>query len=186
MTNYPHKPVKNERLEVSLHVVIICLSRNICTSCILKAECACSCCPWDWRVDEPRTGLDDVEKRKLFPLPGLELRPLGHLARSQLLYWFPNNRLNTTCPSCCTYLGLYLLLTSRIEMTTLISVHAPGCVKPRSQLTAVSYSHLLEPLFPVSLNLTSSLSFMLVISDQYKWTRTTHMRPSNSERTDRF
>jgi hypothetical protein len=31
----------------------------------------------------PRTGLDDVEKRKFLPLPGLELRPLG---RSQQLY----------------------------------------------------------------------------------------------------
>jgi hypothetical protein len=30
--------------------------------------------------------LDDVEKRKLFTLPGLELRSLGRLARSQSLY----------------------------------------------------------------------------------------------------
>jgi hypothetical protein len=34
----------------------------------------------------PRTGLDDVEKRKLLTLPGLELRPLGRPARSQSLY----------------------------------------------------------------------------------------------------
>ncbi|PNF37610.1 hypothetical protein B7P43_G11987 [Cryptotermes secundus] len=34
-----------------------------------------------WRAD-----LDDVEKRKFFTLQGLELRPLGHLARSQSLY----------------------------------------------------------------------------------------------------
>jgi hypothetical protein len=26
---------------------------------------------------DPRAGLDDVEKRKFFILPGLELRPLG-------------------------------------------------------------------------------------------------------------
>jgi hypothetical protein len=32
---------------------------------------------------DPRTGLNDVEKRKLLTLPGLELRPLGHPARSQ-------------------------------------------------------------------------------------------------------
>jgi hypothetical protein len=26
----------------------------------------------------PRTGLDNVKNRKIFPLPGLEIRPLGH------------------------------------------------------------------------------------------------------------
>jgi hypothetical protein len=30
----------------------------------------------------PRTGLDDAERKKILPLPGLELRPLGHPARS--------------------------------------------------------------------------------------------------------
>jgi hypothetical protein len=35
----------------------------------------------------PRTGLDNVEKRKFLTLPGLELRPLGRSARSQSLYW---------------------------------------------------------------------------------------------------
>jgi hypothetical protein len=34
----------------------------------------------------PRAGLDDVEKRKFFTLPGLELRSLGRPARSQSLY----------------------------------------------------------------------------------------------------
>jgi hypothetical protein len=34
----------------------------------------------------PRTGLDDVEKRKFFMLPGLEFRPLARPARSQSLY----------------------------------------------------------------------------------------------------
>jgi hypothetical protein len=29
----------------------------------------------------PRTGLDDVEKRKFLTLPGLELRPLGRPVR---------------------------------------------------------------------------------------------------------
>jgi hypothetical protein len=32
-----------------------------------------------------RAGLDDVEKRKFFTLPGLELRPLGRPASSQSL-----------------------------------------------------------------------------------------------------
>jgi hypothetical protein len=34
----------------------------------------------------PRSGLNDVEKRKFLTLPRLELRPLGRPARSQLLY----------------------------------------------------------------------------------------------------
>jgi hypothetical protein len=35
---------------------------------------------------DPRAGLDDVEKRKLLTLPGLELRPLSCPAHSQSLY----------------------------------------------------------------------------------------------------
>jgi hypothetical protein len=34
----------------------------------------------DWMG--PRTGLDDVERRKILPLLGLEIRPLGRLACS--------------------------------------------------------------------------------------------------------
>jgi hypothetical protein len=34
----------------------------------------------------PRAGLDDVEKRKLLTVQGLELRPLGRPTRSQSLY----------------------------------------------------------------------------------------------------
>jgi hypothetical protein len=35
---------------------------------------------------DPKAGLDDVENRKFLTLPELELRPLGHAARSQSLY----------------------------------------------------------------------------------------------------
>jgi hypothetical protein len=35
---------------------------------------------------DPRADLDDVEKRKFLPLPGLELRTLGRPAHSQSLY----------------------------------------------------------------------------------------------------
>jgi hypothetical protein len=35
---------------------------------------------------DPRAGLDGVEKRKFFTLPGLELRTLGRPSRSQSLY----------------------------------------------------------------------------------------------------
>jgi hypothetical protein len=34
----------------------------------------------------PRTGLDDVERRKIVPLSGLELGLLGRSARNQSLY----------------------------------------------------------------------------------------------------
>jgi hypothetical protein len=34
----------------------------------------------------PRAGLDDMEKRKFLPPPGLELRPLGRAASSKSLY----------------------------------------------------------------------------------------------------
>jgi hypothetical protein len=35
---------------------------------------------------EARTGLDDVNKEKITPLPGPEFRPLGRPTRSQSLY----------------------------------------------------------------------------------------------------
>jgi hypothetical protein len=34
----------------------------------------------------PSVGLNDVEKRIVLPLPGLDLRTLGYPARSQQLY----------------------------------------------------------------------------------------------------
>jgi hypothetical protein len=41
---------------------------------------------------DPRAGLDDLENRKFLTLPGLELRPLSHPARSQSLYRLRNFR----------------------------------------------------------------------------------------------
>jgi hypothetical protein len=35
---------------------------------------------------DPRTGLDNLKKRKFLALPGLEMRPLSRPTRSQLLY----------------------------------------------------------------------------------------------------
>jgi hypothetical protein len=48
---------------------------------------------------DPRTGLDDVEKRKFLTPPGLELRRLGRPARSQSLYRLPEafKILNLVC-----------------------------------------------------------------------------------------
>jgi hypothetical protein len=39
---------------------------------------------------DPRTGLEEVEKKKFLTLPGLELRPLGRLSRNQSLYRLPS------------------------------------------------------------------------------------------------
>jgi hypothetical protein len=41
---------------------------------------------WTGSCGGHRAGLDEVQKRKFFTLPGLELRPLGSSARSQSLY----------------------------------------------------------------------------------------------------
>jgi hypothetical protein len=44
----------------------------------------------------PRTGMDDIEKRKILPLPGHEVGHLGRSARSQSLYRlsYPGSRRN--------------------------------------------------------------------------------------------
>jgi hypothetical protein len=39
--------------------------------------------PWLGGRVGPSTGLDDVERRQILPLPELELRPLGRQARSR-------------------------------------------------------------------------------------------------------
>jgi hypothetical protein len=45
-----------------------------------------SCTHWIGGWVRPRIGLDGMEKRKILPLTGLELAPLGHPALSQSLY----------------------------------------------------------------------------------------------------
>jgi hypothetical protein len=52
---------------------------------------------------DPRTGMDDVEKRIFLNLPGFELRPLGRPAHGQSLYRlhypsFNNNNNNNNKP----------------------------------------------------------------------------------------
>jgi hypothetical protein len=60
-----------------------------------SASCPCRFTPgeraplgthWIDGLKGPRAGLDDMEKRKLLTLPGLELRPLGRPARSHWLH----------------------------------------------------------------------------------------------------
>jgi hypothetical protein len=49
---------------------------------------------------DPRTGLDDVEKRKFLTLPGLELRPLSRPARSQSQYRLTTEKWSTGMGRC--------------------------------------------------------------------------------------
>jgi hypothetical protein len=53
----------------------------------------------------PRAGLDNVEKTKFLTLPGLELRPLGHPARSQSLYWLRYPSSYYSLIGVCNYTG---------------------------------------------------------------------------------
>jgi hypothetical protein len=47
------------------------------------------CTQWIGGWVGPRTGLDDMEKRKILPLPGLKFRSLGRPVSIQSLYWLP-------------------------------------------------------------------------------------------------
>jgi hypothetical protein len=51
----------------------------------------------------PRTGLDDVEKRMFLTLPGIEFRTLCRAARSQSLY----RRYRLSYPNSCSQLSTY-------------------------------------------------------------------------------
>jgi hypothetical protein len=44
------------------------------------------CTHWIGGWVDPRSGLDDLDKRKFLTVPGLEINPLGRPARSQSLY----------------------------------------------------------------------------------------------------
>jgi hypothetical protein len=53
---------------------------------------------------DPRASLDDLEKRKFFTLPGLEVQPLSRPARSQSLYRLRYPGSNTIIYSMLIYL----------------------------------------------------------------------------------
>jgi hypothetical protein len=64
----------------------------------------------------PRASLDDMEKRKFLTLLVLELRPLGHPARSQSLYRLPypgsnccigDIKINRSFKNCKSMLGIF-------------------------------------------------------------------------------
>jgi hypothetical protein len=55
----------------------------------------------------PRTGLDDVEKRKFLTLPGLEIRPLGRPVRNPSLnrLSYPNSSHKLSLIENCKFLN---------------------------------------------------------------------------------
>jgi hypothetical protein len=74
---------------------------------------------WIWGWVSPRTGLDDVEKRKILPLTGLELRPIYRPARSQSLYRlrYPSSQLRKyiICISIYAYCERNIVFKSEIR-----------------------------------------------------------------------
>jgi hypothetical protein len=64
---------------------------------------------------DPRAGMDDVEKRKFFTLPGLELQPLDRPARSQS----DRNKKETNFMKKQTFL-CFSVYSVRIEAATVV------------------------------------------------------------------
>jgi hypothetical protein len=84
-----------------------CIIHVFSTSALVGGECSASrpgrlnpSTHWigDWL--DPRAGLDGVEKKKFLTLPGLALRLLCRLARSQSLYRLSYRGSKGRCTSC--------------------------------------------------------------------------------------
>jgi hypothetical protein len=79
------------------------------------------CTQWIGGWMDPRAGMDDVEKRKFLILPGLQLQPLRHPARSQSLYrlCYHGSRFSfcniCICPKKWSGVVSYKYLCSRIK-----------------------------------------------------------------------
>jgi hypothetical protein len=88
----------------------------------------------------PRTGVDDVEKRKILPLPGLELWQLGRPTRSQLLYrlfYGYNGCISLTQLTCCRckqdkdgFFCLQTLHPETVEVTKKVMESQSGATQP--------------------------------------------------------
>jgi hypothetical protein len=65
---------------------------------------------------DPRAGLADLEKRKFFTLPGLELQPICHPARNQSLY--PLRYPGSLCRVCrsAKLLHLFIVMSYKIPV----------------------------------------------------------------------
>jgi hypothetical protein len=104
----------------------------------------------------PSVGLDDLEKRQFLTLPGLELRPLGHLARRQSLCRlrypgsFPEDSIfhNHRCENLKSYKTIVVLLPpppERIDPKRYQKLLVRVPVMMRKQHVLVSVSLLLIP-----------------------------------------
>jgi hypothetical protein len=77
----------------------------------------------------PRAGLDDMERRKFLTLPGLELRPLGRPARSQLLDRLRSCNEHVKLPS-SNFIFVRMWMTNRkILPTVRLRMHQPNRVQ---------------------------------------------------------
>jgi hypothetical protein len=77
----------------------------------------------------PRASLDDMEERKFFTLPGLELRPLSHPARSQSLYQlnYPGSHNADTALKCYKRIPRLMILLAIVTNHTPIFVSRMFC-----------------------------------------------------------
>jgi hypothetical protein len=80
----------------------------------------------------PRTGLDNVERRKILPLPGLEPQPLDHPSRSQSIHRlrYPGSTSGSTVQSLpnadkempCTYVTRrFITVITKLHLRTLLN-----------------------------------------------------------------
>jgi hypothetical protein len=71
----------NEGMDVQIHIFL--------TSALVGGEWSAPGSHWVGGWVGPRAGLDGMEKKKFWSLPGLKLQPLSCPACSQLLYRVP-------------------------------------------------------------------------------------------------
>jgi hypothetical protein len=111
----------------------------------------------------PRTGLDHIENRKFFPLPGLELRSLNRPARSQSLYrlrcpgspLMKHNRLKLNSPVrryqsfariSCFHLQDKWMQCESLKMSA-ATYQTIRCTTEFTELLCAYYSRALRPTF---------------------------------------
>jgi hypothetical protein len=78
-------------VDVSIHIFLTSAlveeEWSVLRPCLFTPRERATCTHWIGGWVDPRGSVDDMEKRKLMTISGLELRPLSRRARSQSLYW---------------------------------------------------------------------------------------------------
>jgi hypothetical protein len=85
----------------------------------------------------PKTGLDDVERRKIMLLARLELRPLGHPARSPSLY-----RLHYPGSLVTIYIILITVLSLRYKLVVCTCTGVEGYTHTHTNTYKYIYTHI--------------------------------------------